>query len=102
MGDRWAVSQDGYNSRGLMQVTCADWMGIDCEHLYNLEANIAWGEWFLEEAMEYAKGNMYIALQIYNCGPERYQANNACGEHYADRVMYYWMPMFERLSMIER
>ena len=99
-GNRLAVSDDGYDSRGLMQVTCAEWMSIDCEYLYEPEYNIAWGEWFLEEALEYSKGNLYIALQVYNCGPRRYERNNDCGTFYADRVMYHWMPMVEEYRIL--
>ena len=93
LGNPRAIGPQG--SIGLMQVNCADWMGIECERLFDPEYNIAWGEWFLEEALEYSKGDLYVALQVYNCGPAKYEANEDCGSFYADRVMNYWMPMIE-------
>lgn len=93
MGNRWAIGPQG--SVGLMQVNCADWMDIDCERLYEPEYNIIWGEWFLEQALEYSNGNLYVALQVYNCGPDRYEANTDCGRFYADRVMYHWLPLID-------
>ena len=101
MGNPRAVSEDGHYSRGLMQVICSDWMGIDCEKLFEPEYNIEWGEWLLEEALDYSHGNLYIALQVYNCGPERYEKNKDCGVYYADRVMYKWLPLIEKYSILE-
>ena len=61
----------------------------DCDRLFEVEENIAWGEWFLEEALEYSEGDLFLALQVYNCGPERWEANRLCGSYYSRQVMGY-------------
>lgn len=89
-GNPDAQSWDEHDSRGLMQVTCFEWMEIDCDELFIPEYNIQWGIWFLDEALRHCGGKVECALRVYNCGPDRAEASAICGRFYASKVLEYY------------
>ena len=87
------ISQDNWKSVGLMQVIPRSWVATT-EELKDPTLNISWGMWFYQQALIQTEGSYYLALKIYNCGPEKLKTNPQCGDYYAEQVMTTWLPHF--------
>ncbi len=97
------VSQDGYGSIGLMQVTPRAWTA-PAEMLRIPRVNIYWGMWILDRSIAKANGDVRLGLAYYNCSAEAVHADR-CGPrgglNYADDVLSFWLPMFRAPTIPE-
>jgi soluble lytic murein transglycosylase-like protein len=91
----WITSNDKHQSVGLMQCTPAPWT-TTAARLKIPKINIQCGLWILDNAMRAANGNWREALRYYNCGVSRANEWANCGAYYADRVLNFWLPYFDR------
>jgi soluble lytic murein transglycosylase-like protein len=91
----WITSNDKHQSVGLMQCTPAPWT-TTAARLKNPKINIQCGLWILDNAMRAANGSWREALRYYNCGVFRANEWADCGAYYADRVLNFWLPYFDR------
>ena len=95
------VSDDGYNTIGLMQVAPKPWT-LREEYLRNPRWNIWQGMYMLYANINNEKENpehdVWRALAAYNCGWASLNAGKCLyfgGPTYADRVLDFWYPYFE-------
>jgi len=95
-GDPYAISDDQWQSTGLMQVGPRPWLGTQ-EELLNPATNILTGMSMLNDTLNQTNGNLRFALAAYNCGFAGVE-KNWCGTYggyaYADRIIDYWLPIF--------
>lgn len=89
------VSGDEHRSVGLMQCTPQPWTA-SVERLKIPKVNIQCGLWILSNAMEEAEGDWYNALRYYNCGARSGKKRPHCGAEYADLVLNFWLPYFDK------
>ena len=93
---------DGHNSIGLMQIVPFSWRPSS-KWLSVPENNIYWGMRILNQVIQ--ESGLRTGLARYNCGLVKLEQNKcgvAGGYAYADRVLNYWVPVFEfELTMRE-
>lgn len=90
------VSGDEAQSVGLMQVTPRPWTAT-ADELKSPGLNIYIGMWILDSAIK--QSDLRTGLAAYNCGfdsLERGNCHSYGGYAYADWVLDYWVPQFER------
>jgi soluble lytic murein transglycosylase len=92
---RTAVSDDRYQSAGLMQIVPRPWTPT-LEELMDPNVNIEFGMWMLGSIIEQTDGDWVLALQYYNCGQARVQTNPQCGGIYATKILDFWLPYFRQ------
>jgi soluble lytic murein transglycosylase-like protein len=93
-GNRWAISEDGWHSVGLMQIIPHPYFSWrpSTEWLLNPRNNIRFGARLLETVIDRAGGSKFTGLRYYNCGYSRVDAGSTCATWYAKQVLTYWMP----------
>lgn len=80
---------------GLMQCIPQPWTASQ-ERLKIPKVNIQCGLWILDNSMRTAGGDWFTALRYYLCGPELGREWQICGARYADKVLKFWLPFFDR------
>ncbi len=96
-----AISDDGYHTVGLMQVSSKAWTASEVE-LLNVRINIEWGMYILYSAINHIyqnpTGDVHRGLAAYNCGWTSLNEGKCLpfgGLVYADKVLNFWLPFFE-------
>ena len=95
-----SMSDDGYNTIGLMQIAAKPW-NLAERYLYQPKWNIWQGMYILHAILNNETENpdhdMRRALAAYNCGWASLNAGKCLyfgGPVYADRVLDFWYPYF--------